>query len=66
MRASQPMTMPTVGSPLLRLTSPPSAAASEREGYAAAETIMRSAARTTRGERPDMTPNGARTAPAAR
>jgi hypothetical protein len=66
MRTTQRMTTPTAGSPLLRLTSPSSTAASERERYALAETIMRSAARNTRGERPESTPNGVRPTRAAR
>jgi hypothetical protein len=45
----------TVGSPVLRLTSPPSTAASERlsnrDGYAVAETIMRSAVHAKDGVR---------------
>jgi hypothetical protein len=49
----------TVGSPVLRLTSPPETATSGLEGYAVAETIMRSAARIPRGERPEPTPNTA-------
>src|SRR5687767_2817877 len=66
MRATQRMTTPTVGSPLLRLTSPPPTVTSDREGYAVAETIMRSAAHAKRAERPEPTPNGARPAHAAR
>jgi hypothetical protein len=61
----------TVGLPVLRLTSPPSTAASvrasHRDLYAVAETIMRSAAPTTRGERPQPTPSsGVRPSHAAR
>jgi len=61
----------TVGLPVLRLTSPPSTAASvrasDRDLYAVAETIMRSAAPTKRGERPEPTPNnGVRPSHAAR
>ena len=65
----------TVGLPVLRLTSPPSTAASvrasHRDLYAVAETIMRSAAPTTRpttsAERPEPTPNnGVRPSQAAR
>ena len=64
MRATHRMT-PTVGPPLLRLTSPSATATSAREGYAVAETIMRSAAHAKRGEQPASTPSGVRPAHAA-
>ena len=66
MRATHRLTTSTVGSPLLRLTSPPATATSDREGYAVAETIMRSAAHAKRGQRPAPTPSSVRPARAAR
>lgn len=63
---TQGMTTPTVGSPLLRLTNPPATATSDREGYAVAETIMRSAAHAKRGRRPAPTPSSVRPIHAAR
>jgi hypothetical protein len=66
MRATHRMTTPAAGSPLLRLTSPPATATFDREGYAVAETIMRSAAHAKRGQRPAPTPSSVRPAHAAR
>ena len=60
----------TVGSPVLRLTTPPETAtsgvASGVGGYAVAETIMRSAVHAKGRERPEPTLNGARPNSAAR
>jgi hypothetical protein len=53
-------------SPLFRFTSTPPAEPSEREGYAVAESIMRSATRAKRGERPQSRRNRVRPAGAAR
>ena len=61
MRAAQRMATPLVEPPLLRLTSPAAAAVRERRGYAAAETIMRSAVRSKRAPRPE--PAASRTRP---
>ena len=68
MRATQGMTTPTVGAPLLRLTTPVATATSDREGYAVAETIMQSAAHAKRGQQPAPAPapSSARPAHAAR
>jgi hypothetical protein len=56
----------TVGAPVLRLTSPSETSTSRVEGYAVAETIMRSAVDAKAGEQPDSGPNGVGRTPAAR
>jgi hypothetical protein len=44
-------------SPLFRFTSTPPEEPSRRQGYAVAESIMRSATRAKRGERPESPRN---------
>jgi hypothetical protein len=45
---------------LFRFASPSSTQTTQREGYTVAEKIMRSAARTKRGEQRDRAPRGER------
>jgi len=61
------LTRPSLAaSPLFRFTAPQPAEPSEGQGYAVAESIMRSATRAKRGERPQSRRNRVRPAGAAR